>query len=273
MIEHIKHIPTVKECFPMLNSIFSKMNYALPMDPSQMDLLFYTDFGLKTVCPLVLTLKGDDATLTNEKLTLLATMLLNKYRNKWDRDQAVAQAEYDPMHNYLDEYAETGSISEDETATNSSTETWVEGIDAHNSYTRTDNLSQTDSGTFSSTDTGTDHQDRFGLNSATAVGVTEGGNSVTSSGTNGNTRTNTGTQTDAEVRDEDRNITDTKSGRNTVDNDKLHSKEGYHRGNIGNISTQKLLLEEIDLWRWNLADEILRDARDFLTIPIYHFCG
>lgn len=273
MIEHITRIPNVKECFPMLNSIFSRMNYALPMDPSQMDLLFYTDFGLKTVSPLVVTLKGDDATLTNEKLILLATMLLNKYRNKWDRDKAVAQAEYDPMHNYLDEYSESGSMSEDETATNSSTDTWVESIDANNTYTLTDNLTQVDSGSFSSTDAGTNSQNRFGLNSATSVGVTEGADGNTSSGTNGNTRTNTGTQTNGEVRDEDRNITDTKSGTNTVDNDKSHSKEGYHRGNIGNISTQKLLLEEIDLWRWNVVDEMLRDARDFLTIPIYHFCG
>lgn len=273
MIEHIKHIPNVKECFPMLNSIFSNMNYELPMDPAQMDLLFYTDFGLKTVCPLVLTLKEDDATLTNEKLILLATMLLNKYKNKWDRDQAVAQAEYDPMHNYLDEYAETGSNTEDESGSENSSETWNESIDGHNSMTRTDNLSQVDSGSFSSTDTATDHQDRFGLNSTTAVGVTEGGNSVTNSGTNGNTRTNTGTQTDAEVRDEDRYITDTKGITTTKDNDKTHQKEGYHRGNIGNISTQKLLIEEIDLWRWNVVDEMLRDARDFLTIPIYHFCG
>ena len=273
MIERKEHIPIVKEVFPLVGSIFSKMNYELPMDASQMDLLFYTDFGLKTICPLVLALKGDNTTLSNEALTLLATMLLNKYKVKWDHDVAVAQAEYDPIHNYLDEYSESGSVSEDETATNSSSETWVESIDGHNSLTRTDNLSQVDSGSFSSTDTGTDHQDRYGLNSATAVGVTEGGNSVTSSGSNGNTRTNTGTQTDAEIRDEDRNITDTKSGRNTVDNDKLHSKEGYHRGNIGNISTQKLLIEEIDLWRWNVVDEILRDARDFLTLPMYNFQG
>lgn len=273
MIEHIKRIPNVKECFPMLNSIFSKMNYVLPMDSAQMDLLFYTDFGLKTVCPLVVTLKGDDATLTEEKLILLATMLLNKYRNKWDRDQAVAQAEYDPMHNYLDEYAEAGSATEDESGSENSTETWNESIDAHNTYTLTDNLTQIDSGSYSSSDSGTNSQNRFGLNSSTSVGVTEGADGSTSSGTNGNTRTNTGTQTNGEVRDEDRNISDTKGITTTKDNDKTHQKEGYHRGNIGNISTQKLLIEEIDLWRWNVVDEMLRDARDFLTIPIYHFCG
>lgn len=273
MIERKKHIPLVKEVFPMLSGIFSKMNYQLPMEASQMDLLFYTDFGLKTVCPLVVTLKGDDETLSNEKLTLLATMLLNKYKNKWDRDQEIAQKEYDPIHNYLDEYSETGGNTEDETVRSNSSEGWDETIDTDNSYTRTDNLSQVDSGSYSNSDSGSNAQNRFGLNSATAVPVTSGSDSVTSSGTNGNTRTNTGTQSDRDVRDEERHITDNKNESTIKDNDKTHEKEGYHRGNIGNISTQKLIIEEIELWRWNVVDEILRDARDFLTIPIYNFCG
>ena len=269
MIERRYDIPRVKDTFPMISGIFSHMQYELPMDPSQMDLLFYTDYGLKTICPLVMTFKREDEMLDNQALTLLATMLVNKYRRKWDRDKEVAQLEYDPIHNYLDEYGETGSNTEDETTRENKTETWTETIDTNNRYTRTDNLTQVDSGTFSSSDTGSDAQNRYGLNSSNPVGVTTGSDSVTSSGTNGNTRTNTGTLTNAEVRDEDRGITQTTSGGESKDNDKSYEKEGYHRGNIGNISAQKLLLEEIELWRWNFVEEILHDARDFFTLPLY----
>lgn len=269
MIERRYDIPRVKDTFPMIAGIFSHMQYELPMDPSQMDLLFYTDYGLKTICPLVMTFKREDEMLDSQALTLLATMLVNKYRRKWDRDKEVAQMEYDPIHNYLDEYGENGGSSEDETDTENATNGWTETIGTDNRYTRTDNLSQVDSGTFSSSDSGSDAQNRFGLNSNTAVGVTSGTESITSSGTNGNTRTNTGTLTNTEVRDEERGITETKSRGFTKDNDKTYEKEGYHRGNIGNISAQKLLLEEIELWRWNFVEEILHDARDFFTLPLY----
>ena len=269
MAEHIVTIPRVKEVFPATNALFSHSPYSFPMDPAQMDLLFYTDFGLKSIAPLVSTLLGDDETLSEAKLTLLGTMLVNKYRTKWDRDKAVAESEYDPMHNYLDEYHEEGEASEDETDTKHETDEWHETIDTDNTSTRTDNLTEGDSGTYSSSDSGNNAQNRYGLNSNTAVPVTTGTDAITSSGTNSNTRTNTGTQTMRDVRDEDRGIFDTRDGRNTRDNDKSHEKTGYHRGNIGNISTQKLLLEEIELWKWNFVDEILRDARDFLTLPIY----
>ena len=269
MIEHITTTPKVKNVFPATNGLFSHSPYSFPMDPGQLDLLFYTDFGLKTIAPLVDSLLAGDESLSEAKLTLLGTMLVNKYKNKWDRDKAVAESEYDPMHNYLDEYHEEGEASEDETATKHETDEWNETIDTDNTSTRTDNLTEGDSGSYSNSDSGTNAQNRYGLNSNTAVPVTSGSDAITSSGTNSNTRTNTGTQTMRDVRDEERDISDTHDARNTRYNDKSHEKTGYHRGNIGNISTQKLLLEEIELWRWNFADEILRDARDFLTLPIY----
>lgn len=269
MIEHVAATPRVKDVFPSINGLFSHSSYSFPMDPGQMDLLFYTDFGLKTIAPLVDTLLAGDEQLSEAKLTLLGTMLVNKYRNKWDRDKAVAQSEYDPMHNYLDEYHETGANTEDGSDRTQESGSWSDSIDTDNTSTRTDNLTEGDSGSFSNSDSGTNAQNRFGLNSSTAVGVTSGSDSITSSGTNSNTHTNTGTQTVRDIRNEDRVITDSRNETVTVDHDKTHEKTGYHRGNIGNISTQKLLLEEIELWKWNFVDEILRDARDFLTLPIY----
>lgn len=270
MLERISKTPLVKEVFPMTSSIFSKMNYNnLPMDAGQLDLLFYTDYGLKTIAPLVSTLKGTDETLSSEKLTLLATMLLNKYRNKWDRYKEVYDSEYDPMHNYLDEYSEDGSTSEDEANRLVRDEDYSETIIGDNSYTRTDNLTESNTGTSSSTNSASQSDEGYGFNSSTAVGIADSDLSGSDSSSSSNSTTNTGTQVTDEDRDERRTITDDRTDTETKDKDGTHHKEGYHRGNIGNISTQKLLLEEIELWRWNFVEEVLHDARDFLTLPLY----
>lgn len=42
-----------------------------------------------------------------------------------------------------------------------------------------------------------------------------------------------------------------------------------HKGNIGNITPQQLIQQEIDLWRWNFIEEVLNDVKSFITIPIY----
>lgn len=269
MIEHRHEIPKVRDTFPVIDGLFAHMDYQLPLPAAQMDMLFFADFGLKSIAPLVMSFKEEGEYLDSEHLQILAAMLLNKYRNKWDRDKAVAQMEYDPIHNYLDEYEEEGEGTEDTTDTNNSGETWEETAGANNSYTRTDNLSEVNQGGYNSSDSGNNAQNRFGLNSATAVPVTSGTDGNTSQGTNNNTRTNTGTQSDSDVRDENRTIEDSKESTRTIDTDKSHSKSGRHSGNIGNISTQKLLLEEIELWKWNLTEEILHDARDFLTLQLY----
>lgn len=265
-----KKVPRIKDVFPVTNSIFTKMNQDFGMDNGQLDLLFYSDFGLKTVSPIVQNLLDDDGELSTESLQLLAVMLYNKYKIKWERYKDVAEAEYDPLHNYLDEYHEEGENVEDQDTTDRVVEDYTEGIDADNTNTRTDNLSEGVSGSSSSRDLGGDTESRSGFNSASSVEVGDVARDITNTSSNSSTVTNTGTQTIREVRNEDRVISDTKNGIGTKDSTITHSKDGYHRGNIGNISTQKLLVEEIDLWRWNYIQEILYDARDFLSNAMYN---
>lgn len=262
-------IPRVKDVFPVTNGLFSSISYELPMDAGQLDLLFFTDFGLKTVAPLVSAVLNEDTTLSQEKLTLLGTMLLNKYKNKWDRYKAISRAEYDPLHNYLDEYSESGSISRDETDTRTRNLTTVESLSETISNTRTDNLSESRTTSEDSTTTENGADNRYGLNSSTATGVTTDSQSTVVDDDSTSTRTNTGTQSNSGTNTSTRNLTDGGTDTKVFDEDSTRSKEGYHRGNIGNISTQKLVNEEIELWKWNFANEILQDARDFLTLPIY----
>lgn len=47
------------------------------------------------------------------------------------------------------------------------------------------------------------------------------------------------------------------------------AKESIHKGNIGNITPQQLIRQEIELWRWNFIDEVMSDIKSMITIPIY----
>ena len=269
MIERFIRTPRVKEVFPITSSIFTKMNYNLLVDNSVLDFMFFSDFSMKSIGPIVENVLNGDEQLSSEKLTLLGQMLLAKYRNKWDRLIAVYQSEYDPLHNYLDEYSESGSTTQDDIRDITRTDTTHEDIVTSNSYTRTDNLSEGVTGQSSSSSTSGVDSARFGFNSQTAVGVSEDDATDTSSSSNSSTTTNTGTQTTAESRNEDYDLTKSQHDRDVLDGQGTHAKEGYHRGNIGNISTQKLIAEEIELWKWNFVDTVLRDAAEFLTLPLY----
>ena len=167
MIEKKRFAPIVKDTFPITDGIFSNMEYELPMDGSQMDLLFFSDFGLKTVAPLVLNVMGVEEELTTEQIGVLASLLLNKNKNKWDRYSALLNQEYDPLHNYLDEYSESGTENIDKSDSRVLNDSYTEGINADNTSTRTDNLSEGSTGTFSNTDTGSSSESRYGMNSNT----------------------------------------------------------------------------------------------------------
>lgn len=157
--------------------------------------------------------------------------------------------------------------------------------------------------TRSLTNSGSDSRENgvYGFNSSEAVGDTntEGSNSNTESGSivtnhdgdltiantgtdttvhSGNlTTTNTGTDTTTHSGTLTTANTGTQSSSGSMsnsesaDNDKAgeRTREYTKTGNIGNISTQKLLNEELDLWRYNFILEIMRDVANFVSLPIY----
>lgn len=75
------------------------------------------------------------------------------------------------------------------------------------------------------------------------------------------TEQDTGTQTNAG------SGTSSETSSNGLDGER--SREYTKTGNIGNISTQKLLNEEIDLWKYNFILEMMRDVINFISLPIY----
>lgn len=270
MIEQVPKIPLVKEIFPISHGLFSTIDYDFgDMENSEIDVLFVTDFGMKRVAPLVEYVLGEDSELSAEKLAIIGGMLLKRYKNKWDRALAIMNADYDPLHNYLDEYEE--HRDEDRSEDRLRTRNLLTGDTSANtsSNTRTDNLQENVTTTDDSTTTETGHNDRYGLNSATAAGVTEDSTTTVVDDDGSRTRRNSGTQTNASTENLTRTISETGTDKNELDTENDYDKEGYHRGNIGNISTQKLIKEDLELWKWNFIEEVLHDTRDFLTLPLY----
>lgn len=98
--------------------------------------------------------------------------------------------------------------------------------------------------------------------------ITNTGTETTAhSGTVG--RVNSGTLTEQDTGTQTNSGSGTSSETSSNGRDGERSREYTKTGNIGNISTQKLLNEEIDLWKYNFILEMMRDVINFISLPIY----
>lgn len=402
-------VQKIMDILPITNGLFAHMNYDFRAEISKtsLDVMFKSNYGQRNPSPVVEAIQSNwGEVLTDEELTTLANIIIEMYGNKWDKLAEIYDIEYDPIHNYLDEYADSGSeiVDDDSTSTTSKTTTYgkvdteqnsrsdskniISQEDLDTNRTITDNLTNTETRNFNKTATRTDDleeeitygkknkltnnlsdattygktdtetqnlsesnngsnvrtgsetvgNDYYGFNSGSGVdqsGSTKTYNSVTD--TIGNTKNNTGTDTHmlsgtdtllktgtqneevsgSDVKDNsgtqtniivdtgsgtvaktgteiivDDNTkyistsesltrsdsrTDTLSGSdsvsghdvNTDDKTTTTNRWGSHRGNIGNLTSQKMILEEINLWKWNYMKEILDDVKEFCTLPIY----
>ena len=297
----------IKDCLPLVNGIWNHIDYQFPeifdIDASQLDIIFLSNWSMRTAAPILNVIHDDDNStmLTQEELVTLAGIINGMYKHKWDKLMAVAEAEYDPIHNYHDHLVEEINYSEE-----------VDGSKSENgshSDTRTDNLTKTSTNTLSYTDTfnttlttsdgrtitethnmsnsGSDSTNNgiYGFNSSAAVGDTNssGSNSNLESGTitEGHAgtltekktgtegRTNSGSVTDANTGTQTNAGSNSSSGTSSNDTSGEKTREYTKSGNIGNISTQKLLNEEIDLWQYNFICEMMKDVIRFVSLPIY----
>lgn len=266
----------IKECLPIVNGLWSKIDYTLPevfdLIPSQLDVIFISNWAERFVAPIIDVVREtthDGEMLSSEELTKLADIIKGMYSHKWDKIFAVALAEYDPLHNYYDELSEHVVYGEEKAGSKASS--------TSDSNTRTDNLSEVKTDTRQVAETrnlansGTDNTQNnvYGFNSSTAVGDrnSSGSNSGSETGTittvnSGSITTgNTGTQTNVGS-----NTYSESDGNETLGE---RTREYTKSGNIGNISTQKLLNEELDLWKYNFILEMMRDVVEFITLPSY----
>lgn len=367
----------MRQILPLTNGIFGHMNYTFDYEitKDQLDLLLLSNIGNRNPSPVVDLVHEDEwedpiEKLTDAELTKLAAVMLATYKPKWDKLADVYSIEYDPIHNYLDEWEDEndGTENVDETIDADRTDTF--GTTVTTSSTRTDDLSQletrdlsksnereydnSEETTFGKTNTRTDNYDVsttygktetetddfdiantgtqttvvqndttvdsvWGFNSSNDVNADKSVNNGTTvrtdnlneahdgtiekalSGTDAESHTGTvtdalsgkdktafdgtvtdtgaetGTVTTANTGTQSTNGTVGTTGDNTRETDTRRDtdttdhreRSGRHFGNIGNLTSQKMILEEIELWKWSYINEVLDDAKDFLTIPIY----
>lgn len=275
MTQKIKR-PTIKDFLPLTNGLWAAINYDFPeefnIEPSQLDIIFLSNWSNRLAAPILNVIHdetSESSKLSAEELTLLADMLNGMYKHKWDRLMAVAASEYDPIHNYSDDFEEHINYGEEVSNTKSSSGTTLNTRTDNLTDTKTDSRQIAETRNLNNSGSNSTDNDVYAFNSATAVGDTEssGTHSDSESGTvttnhsGAITETNTGTQTNSGSN------SNSESGSNETMGEKTRTYTKI--GNIGNISTQKLLNEEIDLWQYNFLYEMMRDVINFISLPIY----
>lgn len=260
-----KHI---SDYFTLESGIASHMEFDfLYASKEEIDALIYVTFGERNPSPVVLNLLSSPPTDT--ELDKIAKLALALYMKKWEREKTAFAIEYDPLHNYEDVYSESssgvktknGSEDRDISGRNTSTD--------NNTRNRTDDLSTTESTTSSNKIDVTDDGNSYGFNSTASVPIDSNIKSNVSSGSSSDALSNTGTQ----------EIIDSGTGSETISthnglsvssmtND-TGGKTSTHKGNIGNLTTQQLFKQEIDLCKWVFVKSVIEDLKDFLTIPVY----
>lgn len=305
-------IKTWEEVFPPEHGIFEAIqdeyHWDLPdwvgISPIELDQMAWGQYGYRKVSLMVQ--KYYDRYALNYWKRDLARAVWGLYHKKWEKMIALAELEYDPIHNFSDTLHEQIVGTEDETTTDDIDKTGLK-VDVRNltvsrlnigsstqndtgtqNNQRTDNLTET-----VNRDVTTDYDDHnqnnlYGFNSQDVVGdSTSGEQSKTHMVEKDSARENTGTQVNLrtdnlqKVVSDSQNLTETDGGEvrsNTTDTedkeevrdlDTTRVRDMTRTGNIGNLSTQNLIQQEIELWRWKFIQEILDDVKDFGTLPIY----
>lgn len=271
----------VNELFPPVNSLFSSMDYDFQIiSNDKLDLIFLLSEGQRFV-DAVVDYYVEDSALSSTAIESIAQLTLAFYKEKWDRLIKIYSIEYDPIHNFSDELAE--SIVDDEDQTKENTGTRTNTGTQENSGTIQNTGNQQNNGTTNNTGTqstdgsesSTDNDLIYGLNSSDGVGANDqiGQRTTQSTRTDNLSETKNFTRTD--------NLTETSNSTRTdnltrTDDLKESSERDYSRtrtvsrlGNIGNITTQQMLMEEIELWKWNFVWQVIEDVTNFLCLPLY----
>lgn len=271
--------------FMIFNHIASTYSYDFPIPSTasstpvgkgtEIDRIFMRLYGEKNLSPAIMGIYKEKSNYTeNYQVSSIlqgfyADMIYSLYKDKWDKLIAVLDEEYDPIHNYLDEWQDESDI--DRTGSNSFTSTRQDTLNTTETTqsTRTDNLLSTKTINESESTTDTQTDGIFGFNSLTSSNAdkSDGSSSKTTTGTD--TDANTGTQGLSQtVADTGTNTRGTQEAGSETENEDI-ARSGRHSGNIGNITTQKMIKEEIELRQWNIIYQMMSDVADFCTLPIY----
>lgn len=270
------------------------MNYDFEFaTSSQLDVLFFTSYAGRTISPIV-NYHTTDGSIDDNNLLQLSEEILAVYKQKWDRLKEVALLDYDPIHNFSDNISEhvvsaddstrlnTGNVKDSGTVTD--TGTVKDTGDVKNTGTQ-GIVSETDNtGTQQNVSTGSrDTRDKiYGFNSSASSGQNDQDIDTTDNSTRTDnlkeeyisTRTDNLTQTNDLTRTNNltrtNDLTRTNNLSEKYEDDFSKDRTMTRTGNIGNITTQAMLTQEIELWKWNFVNQVLSDVKEFCTLSIYN---
>lgn len=275
-----------------------------------LDLFFITNYGERLISPLTNTCLDTTGKLTVAKQTLLATAIVNLFGKNWTKEYAVLSAQYDPIENYSMEEKHTGNDTRLETPTNwketttekpgadgySETETqtptnWIESRKetvGDDGYTETETQTPTQWEKTIESDKADNNVEGstslYAFNSSDPVPISKSETETDSK----TTETQSGTyETKREIsgeKDVDIERTGTYETKREIEGEKItetghtgtyEDKTTYNStltrsGNIGTVTAQDMIEQEIELWKWNyFRDVVFPDVAKALTISLY----
>ena len=265
----------------------------------QLDIILYNTCLSRLMAPIAeyYMTTGETGTkyYTDAMLTELANLIHDYFVARWIKlHDAVFQAEYNPIYNYYDKHTGNDKLSENtdkkkereytnyteeleydtnDKFTPSGTRKITRGYtnyqeDTTDEQTDTDNKVSTDSSIFGfnstqpvpseSTETTTAYKNERQKKISGSYDDTESVQQYKED------RAKTGTET----KTFNGKYADTETG-SYVLNFKDQNYNSVHMGNIGNLTTQQLLNEELE-WRKKMyVHEIINDVKSFITLDIY----
>ena len=113
----VRRAQTIKQILPITDGLFNHMSYTFKggLTKNSLDIMFVSNYGKRNPSPIVETIQSEyGEQMSSTELTALAGVILEMYKPKWDKLGKVYDIDYDPIHNYLDEWDdrtnEEGSI-------------------------------------------------------------------------------------------------------------------------------------------------------------------
>lgn len=247
--------------------------------------------GEKMVSPALNAISGGEA-MDADVRRVLASNLLARYGDYWERLWGTLSLEYNPIENYsmteemsndrtVDQYGKTHTRTDNLSHIKTGTDTTT----PNTSETETPNTSETETPDTSETETpnttSTTHNTTHGFNTSTGVPsddstTTETG-STTRTKTGTTTRTVTGTTTRTKTGTEQTTYNTTEADTGTqqdTDGGTDTRTRNYtltRSGNIGVTTSQQMLQSERELWQsWDFFRIAVFPTLDsFLTLPLY----
>lgn len=274
-----------------------------------MDNMAFSDYGQRFISGRIMAYYDDDDLWNSPSegagKGLCAELCWHLYHTKWEKLIDVAFEKYDPIHNFYDKLDEYIVGTEDETTTDDIDKTSIK-IDTRdlvvsrlnvgsklrmNDGTSRDVIGDT-SHEHTIENSGVSNKDShdnniYAFNSTLPVGESTNGGSSSTNTTRGehtdfeSAKTNEHSDNLSQSDESQESMTQRDSGtvssnetqtddRSEVrDLDTTRERHQIRTGNIGNLSTQTLINQEIELWRWRIIKEILDDVKEFGTLPIY----